>query len=248
MADLAEQQAAVAEGCRVLASRGLAAGILGHISLRVGPQHLLVRCRGPRERGLRWTEAADIKLVALDGSAHPDHKLEPWTVPNELVIHTEVLRRRPDVSCVVHAHPPSVVAADLAGLGIRPIIGAYDIPGTRLAREGVPVYARGVLIRTDELGREMCDALGDKSVVVLRGHGLTSTGATLEEAVLRAISVDVVAQLSLQVVMAGGELVDLPDEDFEHLPDLGGALNLATAWRHEQALLEQEQSRTSGSA
>jgi ribulose-5-phosphate 4-epimerase/fuculose-1-phosphate aldolase len=234
---LLEQRTAVAEACRILAARGLATGLLGHISLRVGPDHLLIRCRGPRERGLPWTEPSDVKLVDLDGVAHPQHELAPWVVPNELPIHAEVLRARPDVACVVHAHPPAVIAADLAGLGIRPIVGAYDIPGTRMAREGVPVYERSVLIRTKELGQQMCHTLGDKAVVVLRGHGLTSTGATLEEAVLRAISVDVIAQMSLQVVSAGGVLVDVPERDLEHLPDLGNGLNLATAWRHEQSRL-----------
>lgn len=53
--------------CRVLAARGLADGILGHISLRVDARRLLIRCRGPQERGLAYTSAEDIRLVDLDG-------------------------------------------------------------------------------------------------------------------------------------------------------------------------------------
>ena len=56
------------------------------------------------------------------------------------------LAGHPDVDAVVHAHPPAVVAADLAGLRIRPVVGAFDIPGAKLAAGGVPVYPRGVLI------------------------------------------------------------------------------------------------------
>ena len=81
----------------------------------------------------------------------------------------------------------------------------------------------------------MADALGDKAVVVLRGHGLTSTGTTVEEAVLRAIGVDTLAGLSLAVTQAGGTLVDISPEDMAELPDLGSGLNTATAWRHELA-------------
>jgi 3,4-dihydroxyphthalate decarboxylase len=238
MSDLAAQRAHVADACRVLAGRGLAEGYLGHVSLRVDAQRLLVRCRGPQERGLAWTTAADIRLVTLDGEPGADGELAGWTPPNELPLHTEVLRSRPDVAAVVHAHPPAVVTADLAGLGIRPIVGAYDMPGAKLAAGGVPVYPRGVLVRDRRLAGEMVRAMGNRPVVVLRGHGLTSTGAGVEEAVLRAISVDRIARLSLAVVGAGGQLRDLPAEDMAELPDLGAGFNHETAWRHELARLE----------
>ena len=235
--DVAELRAEIAQACRVLAARGLAEGFLGHISLRIDDDRLLVRCRGPQERGLAWTTAEDVRLVTLDGGPGADGELDGWTAPNELPLHTEVLRRRPDVAAVVHAHPPAVVAADLAGLGIRPIVGAYDMPGTKLAEGGVPVYPRGVLVRDRRLAAEMVEAMGDRPVVLLRGHGLTSSGSSVAESVLRAISVDQLARLSLTVTSAGGQLRDLPAEDMAELPDLGSSFNLGTAWRHELARL-----------
>lgn len=229
------QRTLVALACRVLASRGLADGVLGHVSLRVDDERLLVRCRGPRERGLAWTEPADIRLVDLDGRAGgPD---EGYATPNELPLHTEVLRTRPEVAAVVHAHPPDVVAADLAGVAIRPIAGAFDIPGAHLAAGGVPVYPRGVLVRTRELAAEMVAAMGQRPVVLLRGHGLTSAALSVEQAVLQAVSVDRIAALSLRTLSAGGRLADLPERDLAELPDLGGAFNIAVAWRHEIARL-----------
>jgi ribulose-5-phosphate 4-epimerase/fuculose-1-phosphate aldolase len=232
--ELAAIREQVATACRVLAGRGLASGILGHISVRVGDDRLLVRCRGPQERGLGFTTADDIQLVDLDGDLAP---AAGYAAPNELPLHTEVLRSRPDVSAVVHAHPPQVVAADLAGIRIRPIVGAFDIPGTRLAAGGVPVYERSVLIRTRALAAEMVAAMGGRPVVVLRGHGLTSTGTSVAEAVLRAVSVDTIAGLSLSIQAAGGTLADIPAADMAELPDLGDTFNQATAWRHEIARL-----------
>lgn len=238
-ADLAALRQEIALACRVLAGRGLADGILGHISLRIDQRRLLVRCRGPRERGLAFTEAADVHLVDIDGAAAGPGELEGgWSVPNELPLHTEVLRTHPQVAAVVHAHPPSVVAADLAGIAIRPIVGAFDIPGTRLAHGGVPVYPRAVLIRNRRLAAEMVRAMSDRPVVVLRGHGLTSSGSGVPEAVLHALSVDTIAALSLRIVAAGGVLADLSEDDLAELPDLGGAFNTATAWRHELARLD----------
>ncbi|MFD4327566.1 class II aldolase/adducin family protein [Nocardioides sp. NPDC058538] len=225
----------IAEACRVLAERGLADGILGHISLRVGDGQVLVRCRGQQERGLGWTTPDDVRLVTLDGEPAAEGELEEHSVPNELPLHTAVLRARPDVVSVVHAHPPRVVVADLAGIAIRPIVGAFDIPGTRLAAGGVPVYPRGVLIRNERLGVEMVAAMGERPVVVLRGHGLTSAAMTVEQAVLQALSVDTIAGLAIQVTASGGTLVDLPEEDMAELPDLGTGFNTETAWRHELA-------------
>lgn len=231
-------RALISDGCRVLAARGLADGILGHISARVGAERLLVRCRGPRERGLLHDPGRHPPGGPRRAARRPGRTRGRLASAQRTSLHTEVLRTRTDVDTVVHAHPPAVVAADLAGLRIRPIIGAYDIPGTRLAAGGVPVYPRGVLVRDRRLAAEMVAALGSRPVVVLRGHGLTSTGQSVQEAVLRAVSVDGIARLSLDVAQAGGVLTDLPDEDLAELPDLGGTFNLDTAWRHELARLE----------
>jgi ribulose-5-phosphate 4-epimerase/fuculose-1-phosphate aldolase len=227
----------VATACRILAARGLADGVLGHVSLRVDAERLLVRCRGPRERGLAFTEPGDIRLVTLDGEPGAPGELDGYAPPNELPLHTEVLRVRPDVAAVVHAHPPATVAADLAGLAIRPIVGAYDIPGAHLARGGIPVYPRGVLIRDRALAAEIVAAMGKRPVVLLRGHGLTSAAGDVATAVLRALSVDRIAALSLAVCAAGGRLADLPEEDLAQLPDLGTGFTVEVAWRHEIARL-----------
>jgi len=92
-------------------------------------------------------------------------------------------------------------------------------------------------VRNRELAAEMLDAMGDRPVVLLRGHGLTSAAPTMEQAVLQAISVNTLAGLSLQITAAGGQLHDLPGPDMAELPDLGGPFNIATAWRHELARL-----------
>lgn len=236
MTDASTLRREIAVACRVLAARGLADGILGHISVRVDEERLLIRCRGPLERGLAFTEEADIRLVDMAGEGDLDGGYRP---PSELPLHTEVLRSRPEVRTVVHAHPPAVVAADLAGIAIRPILGAFDIPGARLAAGGVPVHPRAVLIRDRRLAAEMVASMGDRPVVVLRGHGLTAVGDSPAQAVLRAISVDTIARMSLTVTGAGGTLVDLPQQDMAELPDLGSGLNEATAWRHELARIQE---------
>lgn len=231
-----EARALVAQACRILAAEGLVSGILGHVSLRWGDGHMLIRCRGPRERGLAFTEAADVHLVDLDGAglaADEGHR-----VPNEHPIHGELLKQRPDVMAVVHAHPPAVLACGIAGLALRPIFGAYDIPAAHLAAAGIPTYPRSVLIRRPDLAHEMLDAMGDRPVCVLKGHGITVAGASVEEAVVTAISVNTLAAATLAVAQAGVVPEPIPDEDLAELPDLGPAFNADTAWRYYVANAE----------
>ena len=226
----------VAQACRVLAYQGLAADVLGHVSVRTGPDTLLVRCRGPQERGLLFTTPDDVHLARLDGAADLP---AGYALPGEFPIHAETLRARPGISAVVHVHPPAVVTSDLAGLPLQPIIGAFNIPAMRMARAGVPVYPRGVLIRRPSLAQEMLAAMGTADVCVLRGHGLTATGQTVAEAAIRALNLEALARITLDIAQAGRSAPVLPDADAAELPDLGAGLNTSSVWRYHLARLEQ---------
>ena len=231
---LTQGRRSVAEACRVLAFAGLAQDVLSHVSFRAGPDELLVRCRGPQDKGLLFTTPDDVHLVRFDGR----NEVPPgYAMPSELPIHIETMRSRPAVNAVVHAHPQAVVMADLAGLRLRPVVGAYNIPAMRLARDGIGVYPRAVLISRAELAVEMLTAMGTGPVCVLRGHGLVASGATVAEAVIRALNVESLARVVLGVAQAGGQPPDLPDEDVAELPDLGSTLNEENVWRYHLARL-----------
>jgi 3,4-dihydroxyphthalate decarboxylase len=233
----------IANACRVLGARGLAEDVLGHISLRTGPDRILVRCRGPREEGLFLTQPEDVHEVDLDGRPLDGADLGGWAVPNELPIHAEILRARPDVDAVVHCHPPSVLLAGLEGVPLRPVFGAYNIPAARMALEGVPVYPRSVLVRRPELGREVAAALGDGTVLLMRGHGIATVGSgphAVEQAVGRALALDALARVSLESARLGGRATELPPEDVAELPDLGGSFNDVMMFRHHLARLRHE--------
>lgn len=234
-ADIAAARRTVALACRVLAHRGLAEDVLGHVSVRVRADTMLVRCRGPRERGLLFTTDEDVRVVDFDGGGDLGGE---YAVPNELPIHAEVLRARPQANAVVHAHPPSVLLAGLAELPLRPVVGAYNIPAMRMAAAGVPVYPRAVLIRRAELGREMVRAMGDADVCVLRGHGVTTVGESVEQAVVRALNLDVLARVTLELARLDRTAPDVSAQDMAELPDLGGAFNDVAVWRHHVARLE----------
>jgi len=227
-----ELRGQVAAACRVLAAEGLVEGVLGHVSARVGDR-MLIRCRGPAEHGLRFTTSHDVRLVDLDGGAG---ELDGgWAVPNELPIHGELLRARPRVGAVVHAHPPAVLLCGITGLPLRPVFGAYNIPAMRMALEGVPVYPRPVLIRRPELAAEMLEAMGDRPVCVLRGHGITVAGETVAQAVVTALNLNALATVTLELARLGRAVPEVPPEDVAELPDLGSAFNDEAVWRYHVA-------------
>lgn len=232
---MSDLQTTVATACRILAEQGLAADVLGHVSVRLDADRILLRCRGPQDRGLLFTVADDIRVVDLDGRGELDGG---YVVPNEFHIHTELFRARPEIQAVVHAHPRGVVIADLAGVELRQVFGAYNIPASRLANQGVPVYPRSVLVRTPELGRAVTAAIGDAGACILRGHGVVTTGESVEQATLRALDLAELSRISTSVALLSGRPHVLSDDDSQELPDLGSSFNDLSRWRHYVGRLE----------
>ncbi len=199
-----EQRRRVAIACRILAHAGLIEDVLGHVSVRLDDDTFLVRARGPREAGVLFTEPADVVACSLATGAPLEDT--GWSLPNELPIHLACYRDDPSVRAVVHAHPPAVVAADLAGVPLVPMIGAYNIPAARLAAEGIPVFQRAVLINTDELGGG--DARERWVTARCACSAATASrrpGATLAQAVALALAVDSLARMACRVAAAGGD-------------------------------------------
>ncbi|WP_309141933.1 class II aldolase/adducin family protein [Streptomyces griseicoloratus] len=230
-----ELKLVLAEACRVIARAGLAEDILGHVSARTpGGDAVLVRSRSPQERGLLFTTPADIHEVGDKDDTLP----LGYRAPNEFPIHSQVLKARRDVNSVVHAHAPSVVACDLAGLELRPIVGAYNIPAMRMASEGIPLYPRSLLINNDELGAAVAATLGDRPACVLRGHGVVTVGETVEQAVVRALNLEILARMTLDANRPGTVPPEVPEEDMSAMPDLGSTFNDMYVWQYQRAQLE----------
>jgi ribulose-5-phosphate 4-epimerase/fuculose-1-phosphate aldolase len=70
-----------------------------------------------------------------------------------------------------------------------------------------------MLVRNDEIGKSLARALGDKPVVLMRGHGDVTVGPSARMAVFRAYYTDVNAKLQSQAIMLGGEVNYLTAEE-----------------------------------
>ncbi len=121
---------------------------------------------------------------------------------------------------MIHCHARSLIPFGAAkGARLRPMSHMCGFLGC-----GVPVFeirkAGGntdMLIRTPELGKALADTLGDKNVVLMRGHGATMIGISIPEVVFRAVySMDnATVQMQSHLLAAGGEVEFLNEEEAE---------------------------------
>jgi ribulose-5-phosphate 4-epimerase/fuculose-1-phosphate aldolase len=229
----------VALSCRILAMEGLIENILGHVSARTADRsQMWIRCRSEDEQGVRYTTAETVRQVDFDGNG--SHLEGRYRIPNELPIHGEIFKQRPEVGCVIHAHPKEALICGITGLEFRPVFGAYNIQAMRMALDGIPIFERSYLVNRPELAAPLIAAMGGKNVCLMKGHGLTVTGKTVEEATVRALNFNTLARVTLQVAQVGRGAPEITREDIERLPDLGSTFNDLWMWRSYVRKLQEE--------
>ena len=135
-----------------------------------GEGEMLIRCRSEEDYGVLFTKDSDVRRVDFDGRG-PDLEGR-YEVPKEIPIHGEILKARPNVGCVIHAHPPAALVCGISELELRPIFGAFNIPAMRMALEGIPVYPRSILVTRQALAHQVMEVMGDKHVCLMKGHGI----------------------------------------------------------------------------
>jgi len=185
---------------RILANENILDG-LGHVSAR-NPQRrdrfFLARDLAP---GL--VTAADLVEYDLDGN--PVNAKAPQGY-RERYIHAAIFKARPDVRSVVHSHMPSVLPFTDSTVTLRPM---YHMATFLVA--GVPMFEIrkvqgqvGMLIDNNKVGTALAQALGNKTVALIRGHGAVIVGSSVPDAVSSAIFLDVNARVQAQTIALGG--------------------------------------------
>ncbi len=153
-----------------LYKRGFIEGF-GHISARIPDSELFLLARhslGPR------ATADDFIVVDTNGRKVSG----TGEMPGEYPIHLEILKARPDVGSVIHYHGLHSTAFTTSEHTLKPI----HLMGT-LFHDGIPVYDDPRLVTSAERGTALAKALGTHRAVLMRAHGATVTGATVEECV-----------------------------------------------------------------
>ena len=184
--------------------------VLTHNSARVPgePEHMLIN-----PAGMMFNEvtASNLIKVDFDGKLVEPSEYEP--IYAGVVIHGAIYLGRPDVQCVVHTHTEADIAVGVQEEGLLPLSQwAMRFYG----RLGYHDY-EGVSLDMDERERLQM-SIGKHPVLVLRNHGLLTTGRDVSEAFayLYHFERSAEAQLKAQAaVAAGGKLVFPPVETCE---------------------------------
>jgi len=191
---------------RVLTSQDQGDFVAGHVTVRLpdDPHRFLMK---PATVGLDEMTLDNIITVDLDG-----HKAG-GTMPrhNEVFIHSEVLRARPDVQCVVHTHAPHAVAFSSLGRELVPVNNEAGYFYKQL-----PIFSEtSDLIVTPERGRAVARCLGNHDATILRNHGIVAAGRSIEEAVWIALKLERACRVQLMAEWAGGPKFVAEGEDLQ---------------------------------
>jgi HCOMODA/2-hydroxy-3-carboxy-muconic semialdehyde decarboxylase len=196
---LAEARYQLSAANRIIAREGVL-DAFGHVSMRHPGdpgRYLLARSRSPE-----LIEPADIHEFTLDSEP-----VRPPDVPlyAERVIHGCIYAARPDVNAVCHHHSPAMLPFCATGVELLPVFHLGAMIGTK-----APFWdsrddfgdTNMLVIKPDE-GRSLARALGPHWLVLMRRHGATLAGTTLQELVFRTVFTHMNAEVQLRAAALG---------------------------------------------
>jgi ribulose-5-phosphate 4-epimerase/fuculose-1-phosphate aldolase len=211
----------VALGNRIMFHQGLA-DYHGHVSARIpGSRKFFIK---PVLAPLGEVAPKHIILVDIDqymevceqnyakaGSQRAVTKLK--NPPRETKIHAAIYDARPDVNSVVHTHQTLATAFSVAGTPILPIYNqaAVFAPET-------PIFPSPRLIYTVQDGKEICQTLGDRMAMLLKGHGVVVVGDSLEYATVHAIYLERTAYMQFVASCVGKPSI-MPPKEIDYMKE-----------------------------
>lgn len=192
----------VASACNILALEGHWDNILGHVSARIPGEEAFVM--KPHSFGFEEIRPKHLIVCNFEGEKIRGENERH----SEVFIHSEIYRARPDVGAVVHSHPPNAVAFGSLRVPLRPIGHEGSV-----FCDGLPLFDyTTALIRTPELGAKVAEYLGSHRGVLMKNHGSTVVGESVEVATLYAVFLEKAARIQL-MAMASGEPSWSSDEE-----------------------------------
>ena len=198
----------VAWACRILAAHGYEDLTLGHVSARDSePDAMWIKRKGV---SLAEVAPSDVLRTSINGDFQNASDMHL-----EAVLHTEVYRARPDVRCVVHGHPLHATAFGAAHADL-----AFISHDAVLFKEGIAALDEvPELIVGKSQGEVVARALGERSALLMRNHGVVVVGKDVPWAVLTGLTLERAVQLQATAASLG-ELRPVPDEAVEPLHEM----------------------------
>ena len=170
----------IIDACLRMNALGINQGTSGNISLRHDAGMLVTPTSVPYEA----MQPEQIVFMGFDGSF--DSSQRP---SSEWRFHLDILRARPEVNAVVHAHPPYATTLAIMGREIPPVHYMVAVAGGDSIR-----CAPYATFGTEELSRHAVSALEDRLACLLAHHGMIAIGPSLPKAMWLAVEVETLAR------------------------------------------------------
>src|SRR5438045_3244245 len=200
-------RADIVEVGRRMYARAYTASNDGNISVRIGPDRLLMTpksvCKGFMTPDMMCVTDLNGKKIA--GDRDPSA---------EALMHLEVYRQRPDVNAVVHAHPPTATGFAVAGIPLDRAVLAEVL--TTLGSIPIADYATPSTKALPEAVRKYVKA---HDGMLLANHGALTIGKDLFGAYYKMETIEHFAHISLVARMLGGERL-LTQQEVDRLQGL----------------------------
>ena len=208
----AELRRRIAETGRKLYALGFVPAADGNISVRLCGGTVLITPSGASKGALA---PADVSKISMSGELISGRKPS-----SEYLLHLCVYEQRPDVTAVIHAHPP--VATGLASAGI-----ALDKPLTSemVIGLGIVPLADYATPGTEEVADSIAGFVKNHNAIMLANHGVVTCGADLETAFQRMETVEQAAKITLVAEHLGGGR-PIPPEKVKKLEEIRRRLGL----------------------
>lgn len=185
----------LAAALRLFGKYGFGEGISGHISVR-DPEFSDRFWVNPFGVSFNLVRVRDLICVDSNGTVVAgDHPINP----SAFVIHSKIHEMSPNAEAAAHAHTANSRALGALGRLLEPL----DQESAAFYQDQV-LYDdyRGPSIAIEQ-GADIAEKLGDRRAILLRHHGLITTGGSIEEAVHWFFTYDSCAEVQLLASAAG---------------------------------------------
>jgi L-fuculose-phosphate aldolase len=175
-----DKRQSIIEACLRMNALGINQGTSGNISVRHGDGLLITPTSTPYEA----MRPEQIVYMDLDGTHDPAQRPS-----SEWRFHYDILKARPDVEAVVHAHPTYCTALAIMGMEIPPVHYMIACAGGDTIR-----CAPYATFGTQELSEHAVRALKGRLACLLAHHGMIAIGPSLSKAMWLAVEVETLAR------------------------------------------------------
>ena len=195
-----EKRQSIIDACLRMNVLGINQGTSGNISLRHGDGMLVTPTSTPYEA----MKPEQIVYMHLDGNHDPAQRPS-----SEWRFHRDILKARPEVQAIVHAHPPYSTMLAIMGMEIPPVHYMVAVAGGDTIR-----CAPYATFGTQELSEHAVRALEGRMACLLAHHGMIAVGPSLSKAMWLAVEVETLARQYHGCLQIGTPPL-LPKEEIE---------------------------------